>query len=58
LVRDLQKVNNDYLWYAIVGLTSMYLDQKITKETLDFLSQTYRMDVTRNNPQSAKKDKG
>lgn len=57
-MRDLQKVNNDYLWYAIVGLTSMYLDQKITKETLDFLSQTYRMDVTRNNPQSAKKDKG
>jgi len=58
LARDLQKVNNDYLWYAIVGLTSMYLDQKITKETLDFISQTYTMDVTRNNPQSAKKDKG
>ena len=25
MVRDLKKANNDYLWYAIVGMTSMFL---------------------------------
>jgi hypothetical protein len=25
LVRDLEKGSNDYLWYAIVGMTSMFL---------------------------------
>lgn len=58
MVRDLKKANNDYLWYAIVGMTSMYLDHKITKEVLDFLSQTYKLDMLRFNPQSQKKEKG
>jgi len=25
MIRDLNKANNEYLWYAIVGMTSMYL---------------------------------
>ena len=58
MVRDLSKANNDYLWYAIVGMTSMFLDRKISKEMLDQLSQVYRADVARTNTQSAKKEKG
>jgi cell division control protein 45 len=58
MVRDLNKANNDYLWYAIVGLTSMYLDHKITKEVLDFLSQIYKLDVVKFNQQGQKKEKG
>jgi cell division control protein 45 len=58
MVRDLKKANNDYLWYAIVGMTSMFLDHKISKEMLDNLSEVYKLDMMRFNPQSAKKDKG
>ena len=36
------KAQNDYLWYAIVGMTSMYLEQKISKEVLDELTNFYR----------------
>jgi len=38
MIRDIGKVNNEYLWYSIVGLTSMFLEQKITKEVLDDIS--------------------
>ncbi len=58
MVRDLNKANNDYLWYAIVGMTSMFLDQKFSKEVLDFLSQVYRSDVAKFNQQGQKKEKG
>jgi hypothetical protein len=33
-VRDLGKANNDYLWYGVVGMTSMYLEKKLGKESL------------------------
>ncbi len=58
MVRDLKKANNDYLWYAIIGMTSMFLDHKLTKEMLDTLSESYKSDMVKMNPQSAKKDKG
>jgi cell division control protein 45 len=58
LVRDLNKSNNDYLWYAIVGMTSMFLDQKLPKEVLDYLSQVYRSDVAKYNQQTQTKEKG
>lgn len=58
MIRDLKKQNNDYLWYAIVGLTSMFLEQKITKEMMDHLSDVYRSDVARLNVQGIKKQKG
>jgi hypothetical protein len=32
MIKDLNKLNNSYLWYAIVGATSVYLEQKIGKE--------------------------
>jgi len=41
-MRDTMKAQNDYLWYAIVGMTSMYLEQKISKEVLDDLTAFYR----------------
>lgn len=53
-MRDLNKANNDYLWYAIVGMTSMFLDQKIPKEGLDFLSNIYRTDVAKFNQAQTK----
>ena len=31
LAVDLNKLDNEYLWYAIVGATSMYLEQKLSK---------------------------
>ena len=46
MVRDLSKANNDFLWYAIVGTTSMFLEHKISKEILDYLSQTFRAGVS------------
>lgn len=58
MLRDMGKHSNEYLWYAIVGATSMYLDQKITKETYDILNQTFRHDVAKFNPSSAKLQKG
>ncbi len=58
MVRDLNKANNDYLWYAIVGMTSMFLDQKFSKEVLDFLSQVYRSAVAKFNQQGQQKEKG
>lgn len=51
LVRDLNKANNDYLWYAIVGMTSMFMEQKLSKEGLDRLNQGYQADVIRFNQQ-------
>lgn len=57
LVRDLNKANNDYLWYAIVGMTSMFLDQKMPKEGLDYLSNVFRTDVAKFN-QAQTKEKG
>lgn len=58
MARDLNKASNDYLWYAIVGMTSMFVDQKCSKEVLDFLSQVYRSDVAKLNQQGQKKEKG
>ncbi len=39
-------------------MTSMFLDHKLTKEMLDTLSESYKSDMVKMNPQSAKKDKG
>jgi len=58
MIRDLNKANNEYLWYAIVGMTSMYLQQKLTKEVLDHLTETYRSEVSRFNVASSKREKG
>jgi len=38
----LNKANNYYLWLGIVSLTSMYLENNITKEQLDLVSQFYK----------------
>jgi hypothetical protein len=58
LIRDLEKANNEYLWYAIVGMTSMYLEQKISKEMLVALTEVYTSEVSRFNHATLKKDKG
>jgi len=55
----LHKSNNSYLWLAIVSLTSMYLENNITKEQLDLISQFYRSEMIRFNQSSLdKKEKG
>jgi hypothetical protein len=33
LARDLNKISNDYLWLAMIGLTSLFLESKMSKET-------------------------
>jgi cell division control protein 45 len=51
MVKDSNRVNNEYLWYAIVGMTSMYLEQKISKDMLNTLTQVYRYDASTRNVQ-------
>jgi hypothetical protein len=59
MVRDLNKSNNDYLWYAVVGITSMYIDQKLSREIYNNVIDMYRMDALRYNPQrGGRKEKG
>lgn len=58
MVRDLNKTNNEYLWYAIVGMTSMFLEHKLPKEVLDHLTNYYRSDVARFNVSGVKQQKG
>lgn len=58
MVRDLNKANNEYLWYAIVGMTSMFLENKIRKEALEGLSQLFRSDVNKFNVANNKQEKG
>jgi cell division control protein 45 len=59
LVRDLSKANNDYLWYGVVGMTSMYLERKLGKEALETLSEAYKLDVLRfNSTGQGRRDRG
>jgi hypothetical protein len=59
MVRDLNRYNNDYLWYAIVGITSMYLDHKLNKDVYNAVITIYRSDALRFNPQrGGRKEKG
>lgn len=59
MVRDLNKSNNDYLWYAIVGITSMYIDQKLSRDVYNQIIAIYRTDALRFNPQrGGRKEKG
>jgi len=50
-VKDLNQINNEYLWYAIIGMTSMYLEHKISKDMLNSLTQVYRHDSSAKNVQ-------
>jgi hypothetical protein len=54
MVKDLHQINNEYLWYAIIGMTSMYLEQKISKDMLNSLTQVYRHDSSAKNIQGEK----
>lgn len=52
LVRDLHKANNDYLWYSIVGMVSMFLEQSITKEMMASITdQIFKTDALKFNSQ-------
>lgn len=53
LIRDLNKINNDILWYAIVGITSMFIDDKLLKENFDDISNILRSDMIKLNPQNS-----
>jgi hypothetical protein len=52
LVRELNKADNYSLWFAIVGMTSMYLENYISKDTLETLTTFYRSDMIKFNPQN------
>jgi cell division control protein 45 len=57
LVRNLNKANNEYLWFAIVGMTSMFIEQKLSKEALDRLTQLFQADAAKSNS-GQPKDRG
>ena len=54
----LNKLDNEYLWYAIVGTTTMYLEQKLSKEVLETVNENYRHAMIKLNPPSESRDKG
>jgi cell division control protein 45 len=58
MVKDTSRLNNDYLWYAIIGMTSMYLEQKISKDMLNTLTQVYRSDAGTCNVQGERQKGG
>lgn len=35
LARDVNKTSNNYLWYGMIGLTSLFHDSKISKKSYD-----------------------
>jgi cell division control protein 45 len=55
----LKRASNYTLWYAIVGLTSLYLENSIPRELFTHLTNYYRADLVQFNPQgNEKKEKG
>ena len=50
-IRELKKASNYTLWYAIIGLTSMYLENSIPRELFTHLTNYYRADLVQFNPQ-------
>lgn len=54
MIKDLNKSNNNYLWYAIVGVTGMFIEQKIQKEQFDKLSEFFQSDLLKFNKQEEK----
>ena len=58
LVKDLNKSNNEFLWCGIVGLTGMFIEQKINKENFEAINDFYRSDMSKYNQQQEKGEKG
>lgn len=49
MIKELNKSDNSYLWFAIVGLTGVYLEQKIQKEQFDQITDHYLSAMTKLN---------
>lgn len=49
MIKELNKSDNSYLWYAIVGLTGCYLEQKIQKEQFDQITDHFLSAMTKLN---------
>lgn len=49
MIKELNKLNNEYLWYAIVGVTAMFSEQKLPKEQFEMISDRYKNDLSRFN---------
>lgn len=59
MIKDINKASNYFLWYAIVGMTSMFLEGTITNDNLKLLTNFYRSDMVKFNPQNIeKREKG
>ena len=52
MIKELNKHNNEYLWYAIVGITGNFLEQKISKDQFDDICEKYRSDMSKFNAPS------
>ena len=50
-IRELKRASNYTLWWAIVGLTGLYLDNSIPRELFTHLTNYYRGDLVQFNPQ-------
>jgi hypothetical protein len=49
MIKDLHKLNNSYLWYAMVGLTAMHLEHKVPKEQFALICEAYRVEMSKLN---------
>ncbi|KAF9453265.1 cell division control protein 45 [Macrolepiota fuliginosa MF-IS2] len=50
LATILERVDNDFLWFAILGLTHQYLTSRITREDYETYHRLYYDEVSRLNP--------
>lgn len=49
MIKDLNKLNNSYLWYSMVGVTGMHLENKIQKEQFSNICEIYRSEMSKLN---------
>ncbi|KAF8969933.1 CDC45-like protein [Flammula alnicola] len=52
----LERVDNDFLWLAILGLTFQYITARISRDTYETYHAVYFDEVSRLNPQPANND--
>lgn len=50
LARDVNKTSNNYLWYGMIGLTSLFHDSKISKKSYDSCESFFSNEMMKLNP--------
>lgn len=55
LARDVNKSSNDYLWFGMIGLSSLLQDSKISKKSYDWCEAFFSTEMMKLNPVSSTK---